>query len=945
LETHWRSGQDDVVGVQAGIRRSAVVIGRGGEWARLAAAMGGARDGRAACVLLVGEGGVGKTRLLSEAARSARSEGMAVFVGRAAIASPTPFGVIAEALRSWQRDHPLPGATPLDHGLRLVLPEWAPPGPEPDLSEQQLRLLALEGILQLIRVVAAANRGALVVLDDLHAADPESVEAARYLATAANEGVCVVAGLRPWERTLADELMQGLSRDGVADVIEVEPLDATGVAELVESITTAPPPPEFVDEIMSRTDGVPLLVEEIVAAHLRAGSVGVAEGVMVWRGDAVAVPRTVREMVTARLERLNPRHREVVYAGAVLGDFTADLLVDVSGVIEVDAAIDAATRAALLDDSGEIAFRHAIVREAVLDSIGGQARADLHRRAAAALARLGGDDAQTLERRASHHDALGDGDEVARLLTEAAACRLRSHALRGAEQLARAALARALDPVRRVAASDAIAEALVAQGRWTEALEVDGATSAAYGETPERRHRMAAAALEAGQPDAAAPVITRALEAGDESPALRLVDGRVAMVRGEADRALDCADRVLSSNDATLDERLAALDLRGRAYDFLGRRDDAELTWSSLASRAAANGRTQAQLRAAVALGKIELFAGQPPQRLHEAVELARSAGAFVELAWAEENLAIGLVLHGNVDEGRRILDAAIERCRRFGLDQVAYLLAARGMAEAYCGGDPEPWLREADEVLPTPDLRLHTASGRGGIALNEGRYDDAIHWLEVSRDIMATMPGVVPMEAPCWLVWALAAAGRTDDAWRVLGEVRQLPDLGRWHTRPLLLDAAEALLEGDPAAVDAIVAANADHLVPSDIGVMRLVGAELVSDPHRTAWLREALEIFDAIGMTPVAQRIRRLLRDIGAPVPRKRRADPGVPAALVRRGVTSREAEVLRLVADGLSNAEIAEQLVVSVRTVEAHVSSLLTKLGVGRRAQLVAISIGDQ
>jgi DNA-binding CsgD family transcriptional regulator/tetratricopeptide (TPR) repeat protein len=530
------------------------------------------------------------------------------------------------------------------------------------------------------------------------------------------------------------------------------------------------------------------------------------------------------------------------------------------------------------------------------------------------------------------------------LLIEAASRRRRSHALLGAEHLARAALARALDPVRRVAASDAIADALLAQGRWTEALEVDTTTSASYGETPQRRHRMAAAALEAGRPEFAIQLIARALADGDEAPALHVADGRVAMVSGDADRALQCADRVLAGADTDLDERFAALDLQGRAYDFLGRRDDAERAWSLLATQAAAHGRAQSQLRAMVALGKIELFAGRPGQRLRDAVELAQSAGAFVELAWAEENLAIGLVLDGQVEEARQIVDASIERCRRLRLDQLAYLLAVRGMVEEYRGGEAEPWLREAEAVLPTADLRLHTAGGRGDIALRDGRYADAVHWLGVCRQIMATMPGVVPSDAPCWLVWALVATGRDDEARTVLAEVREMPDLARWHTRPLLLDAAEGLLARDASAIDEIVAAHLDHLAPADVATIRLTGAAAIGGPARIAWLGEALAIYDRLGMTPTTQRVRRLLRDAGAPVPRRRRTDAAVPAALSARGVTMRETEVLHLVGAGLSNAEIAQRLVVSVRTVEAHVSSLLAKLQVDRRTQLIALSAGE-
>jgi DNA-binding NarL/FixJ family response regulator len=424
---------------------------------------------------------------------------------------------------------------------------------------------------------------------------------------------------------------------------------------------------------------------------------------------------------------------------------------------------------------------------------------------------------------------------------------------------------------------------------------------------------------------------------------LLVVDGRTAMVNGDAQHALSCAARVLSADEGGIDERLAALDLQARALDFLGRRDDAERAWTLLASQAAAEGRTQAQLRAAVALGKTELFAGRPAARLREAVDLARSAGAFVELAWAEENLAIGLVLSGDREEAVRLLDEAIERCRRLRLDQLAYLLAARGMAETYGGGDAEPFLREAEQLLPTDDLRLHTQSGRGDIAMREGRYADAVRCFMVCRDIMAAMPGIVPMDATCWLVWALAGDGRHDEAAAMLAEARSMPDLGRWHTRPILLDAAEALLAGDGDAVDRIVAANTDQLTPADIALIRLVAAETIDVPTRVAWLREALDFYGEAGMTATAQRVRRLLRAAGAPVPRRRQPhSDAVPASLAARRITAREAEVLRLVEDGLSNAEIAELLVVSVRTIEAHVSSLLTKLQADRRSQLVALGV---
>ncbi len=123
----------------------------------------------------------------------------------------------------------------------------------------------------------------------------------------------------------------------------------------------------------------------------------------------------------------------------------------------------------------------------------------------------------------------------------------------------------------------------------------------------------------------------------------------------------------------------------------------------------------------------------------------------------------------------------------------------------------------------------------------------------------------------------------------------------------------------------------------------MRVTGAQVLDGEHRIRWLREALDIYETAGATAHRDRVRSLLRDAGGPVPRRRPPPAAVPGKLARHGVTAREAEVLRLLGDGLSNADIAAALFLSVRTVETHVSSLLAKLQVRSRGQLIALSAG--
>jgi DNA-binding CsgD family transcriptional regulator len=199
-------------------------------------------------------------------------------------------------------------------------------------------------------------------------------------------------------------------------------------------------------------------------------------------------------------------------------------------------------------------------------------------------------------------------------------------------------------------------------------------------------------------------------------------------------------------------------------------------------------------------------------------------------------------------------------------------------------------------------------------------------------------MPGVVPMDSICWLPFALVAAGRHEEARAAVVQARATPDLARFYSRPVVVAVAEALVAGDVDGIDAAIA-TASGPMPLDIAGMRVVSAHVIGGPAATRWLRQALEIYEEVGAPFEAARIRQALRDAGSPVPRKRRASATVPAELAQLGVTAREVEVLRLIGKGLPNAEIAQQLFVSVRTVETHVSSLLTKLDARNRGELTA------
>lgn len=916
-----------------GITRASAVIGRDAELAALRRGLDAS-----ATTVLVGEGGVGKTRLLTETAAMARDRRLAVLAGRAPITAPTPFSVVTEALRSWLRSHPVADAlAPYDRGLVLVLPEWPVTSPPADLEHGQLRLLALEGVVRLLRAIVAEAGGATLIADDLHAADAESLETLRYVAAARIDGLAIVCGMRP-SHAQADEFARAVD----ATVVRLSPLDERAVGDLVAALLEASPPSALVADVLARTDGVPLFVEELVRAHLVAGTVTVDTAGAAWRGGAAGVPGTIRDLVTGRLAPLDDVERRVLDAGAVVGDFAPAVMRAVSGAEDADIAraIAAGVRAGLLENvDGAVSFRHAIIREAVLDAAVPHLLDTMHRAAADALG-VADDDAERLDQRAHHLVAIGDHDGAAQALVAAADLWLGRHALLASERAARAARDAATSTELRAAASDAIAVALAAQGRWLDALELDAATTAEHGDSPARRLRRAAAALDAGKPDIAEAAL-EAAQADEPTAELLLVAGRVAMVRGRAEDALARARAVLDDAGAGLDAHLAALDLEGRAHDFLGDRDAARVAWSRQARDAAAAGRIQAQMRAVVQLGKVELFSGEPPVAVREAVALARAAGSLVELAWAEENLIVALALRGELAELMAMQEEAIARCEQLGLDQVAYLLAGQAITRSYLQESVDAEFDALAARFPTPDLLLHTAGMRGDIAVRRGKWDEALAWFERSVELSNAMPGVVPMDSVCWLPWIFTVLGRRDDAQRALAEAKALPDLARFYTRPVIVAAADALLAGDEAGVDAAIAAAPGPMV-FEVASMRLAGAHVASDAARKRWLREAYDIFESVGATFDADRVRQLLRDAGGAVPRRKRvAETRVPKELADAGVTAREAEVLRLLAQGLPNAEIAERLFVSVRTVEAHVSSLLRRLDARNRGELVARS----
>jgi predicted ATPase len=355
------------------MRRAARLVGRRRELAWLGAAMASAREGRGALVLVSGEAGVGKTRLVEEAA--ARHE-TTLLVGGSTGASG-PYAPVVIALRSFLRRYPdgLSESGPPAPCLATLLPELGKPDAPRD------RATLNEALRAALRCVG--DRQAAVFLDDLHWADHSTLDALASLAAGLEQDRClVVAAYR------SDDMPRGhplrllrreLRRGGRLNEITVEPLDPAGTLTVARSVLGARPAPSLASLIQERTEGIPFFVEELCAAlsagdRLQPGDAGLA----LRQGSDLPVPESIRDAVLVRAARLSEDARTALDVAAVAGHrVDLDLVVELGGESGVDELLASGM---LVEAAGaQASFRHALTREALYADVTWTRRRTLHR--------------------------------------------------------------------------------------------------------------------------------------------------------------------------------------------------------------------------------------------------------------------------------------------------------------------------------------------------------------------------------------------------------------------------------------------------------------------------------------------------------------------------------------------------------------------------------------
>ena len=372
----------------------------------------------------------------------------------------------------------------------------------------------------------------------------------------------------------------------------------------------------------------------------------------------------------------------------------------------------------------------------------------------------------------------------------------------------------------------------------------------------------------------------------------------------------------------------------------------AEQAFERAVTVAAAHGLQLWRLRALHELGTIDQLRTESVDRLEQARELAVAQGALALTATLDLQIAAGLNKQFRAGEALEAARRSAEASRRFRLATLPMALIFQATAHAIRGEQQDMEARIAEAVALAPDdpdvLGCAWGHCRATFCLLAEDLDQAHAQMATGAGLLLGSPATI---APPFLgLWPLLGALLDRDAEDAAARVR-----AAHGTRHLvvgsLLGYADAILagrQGRRAEAEAAFAAADGQMGPLVAWyrhyARRICAQAALADGwgDPVCWLREAADYFAARGDDRVAAACRGLLRRAGVPVPRSRAGSGPLPGRLRALGVTDREADVLRLAAQGMGNREIAEPMFLSPRTVEKHVASLLAKTGL-RRSQL--------
>ena len=950
------------------------LVGRAAELRTLDRALGELGRGRSAALELVGEPGIGKTRLLVEVAARADARGLLVLVGSAGeLERELPFWLFVDAL-----DEYIDGLEParleslaadVRHELGLVFPSLSRFAAAGGAALQHERYRSHRAVRELLARMAAV-KPLVLVLDDVHWADAASVELlGALLRRPPAAPVLMALAVRPRqapERLAATT--ERAHRDGVLSRIELGALTrAEARALLGETVDAA------AAALYDETGGNPFYLEQLARSLERSAGRTAAVGEPPL--SEPEIPPAVADALAEELAILSLSARRVLQGAAVAGDPFEPELAAAAAVTSEPEALDALDELLELDLVREtdvprrFRFRHPLIRRAVYESAPGGWRLNAHARSAETLAARGASAvarAHHLARSARQGDAAAvatlraAGDAVVQRAPESAAAWY-GHSLRLLPDAAPAEL--------RVELLLSRARALVTTGRFADghaallssigllpadavALRVRLTTACAGVEHLLGRHEQAHARLlsameglrDPRSPEAAALMIELAMD---------------GFFRMDYERMQEWAERALRTARPAGNRPLTAAAVAALAFGRAtsGATPEAEAGASEAAALIAELDDDELALRldAAANLAGAELYLDRYEEaeaHAARAIAIGRATGQTEFIPLPYSILGQVKLLRGRLADANELLDNAVEGARLSGnVQALAGNLGNRSFA-ALAAGDVATALATAEECVELTSGLDRSLACAAGVALaaallETGDPRRAVDCLIASSggDELPLIPGVwrakfLELLTRCWL-----AVGRHSDAEHAAAGAQNTAEALHLRMAASMGDraaAAVALDAGDPdlAATRALAAAAAADKVgaPVEAALARtLAGRALAHAGHperAVAQLKRAASELEAYGALRYRAAAERELRRLGHRTYRRTRAGRSDGTGV--ETLTERELQVVRLVVDRRTNPQIAEALYVSPKTVETHLRNIFRKLHVSSRVE---------
>ncbi|ALG07080.1 hypothetical protein AOZ06_09210 [Kibdelosporangium phytohabitans] len=953
------------------------LVGREDELAALRAAMASAAGGRAGAVLVAGDAGVGKTRLLTELVAAARSGGTTVFTGRCLDVDEAglPYLPFVEALGQLTgAQRALAARRPV---LSRLMSRVAPSDEASEPAMEQLRLFdAVHGLFSDL----AEQAPVLLTIEDLHWADASTRDLILFLVSRLDTQRILIVGTYRLDdlhrRHPLRPLLGDLTRLSTVEQVAVGPFDRAHAVQLVDALADGALPPATVQKIAERSEGNAFFCEELTAAY----------------GDGAGVPAGLADLLLARIERLGKDARRVVRAAAVASQtVTHASLATVSGladdVLEESLRESVQHNVLVTVDSG-YAFRHALLREAVYDDLLPGERVRLH----AGYARIVKSYALLAYHSFHSHDLPNALVASVRAADEAGKMGAPGEKLRHVEQaleLWSAVPSPERSGTNELALLRSATRAALASGELERADEYARTAVAMADETgdPEiragTRHQWAVASI--------------ALE--DRGPEIQeLVDEAWELVR----------DRPVSEVKA----KVQALAARSWVWSW---EDDLDRL-KSLAEQALRDARqvgaTAVEVDALVTLAVFAEWSGEVDESIRmgkAAAKQAASIGAYdVELR-ALKNTAVTLWIHDRKPDGSRMMDDVARRSAEVGLPWSLAGIDARcervtmryglgdwsGALEAgkdtaggpalararvlaatlwvlASQGDFTALDQRAEELSALSEDALSHEIANVGLAegaLWRGRPRDALGHVEIVIGHMETLvrasvtdamlAGSIGLWAYCDIaeqarrrgdhVTAAAAAADGEAMARRVEALTPKQNNGRRvHSRfkhpetyafETRLNAELSRLRGQHDKRLWEEATGPSVEIEHHRAVARWRWAALLladgDREHAAEQLGSAYETAGRLGARPLREAVADLAQ-------RSRISLPGrEPVAEPSSDLTPRELSVLQLVAAGLTNKQVGERLYISQKTASVHLSRAMAKLGAANRTEVVSIA----